>query len=308
MGVVVIAVVVVLVAVVAGVRPHLVAGSGQAAPVPGPPTVGDCVLDPPPGLQPHIATVLAGTVPTYPAQQIEPCNGARYGEVAAVIANPRPTVVRGGADHQYVDDQNMESCSLTANRYLGVTTPLYTFWRALLLSISTLSRPSTRQQASGQHWAACIVSPPTANPDEPPTADQRYRSSIRDALHTGRERNQLAVCMTTLDWHADSAAGDCGRPHVLEVLAVGDSGERPVSRSRLELTCRQVIGQLTGIPDPMAGGALSVQIEVEDNSSTAITTAQVPAHSNLGCGVGTAGTRRLRGSLIALGRQPIPWA
>lgn len=54
--------------------------------------------------------------------------------------------------------------------------------------------------------------------------------------------------------------------------------------------------------------ALSIPIQVEDTSSAAITTAQVPAHSNLACGVTTTGDRKLRGSLLALGRSPIPWA
>lgn len=49
LGLVVIGVAVFLVAVVAGIRPHLVSGAGQAAPVPGPPVIGrDCVLGPPP--------------------------------------------------------------------------------------------------------------------------------------------------------------------------------------------------------------------------------------------------------------------
>ncbi len=62
------------------------------------------------------------------------------------------------------------------------------------------------------------------------------------------------------------------------------------------------------MPDPTAAGALSIQIHVEDGSSAAITTPQVPAHAGLACGIATTGERKLRGSLLALGRQPIPWA
>ena len=61
------------------------------------------------------------------------------------------------------------------------------------------------------------------------------------------------------------------------------------------------------MPDPTAGGALSIQIHVQDDSGTAITPPQVPAHSNLACGVTTTGSRKLDGSLLTLGRQSIPW-
>jgi len=94
----------------------------------------------------------------------------------------------------------------------------------------------------------------------------------------------------------------------MEMLGTGDSGDHPVTRTQVELSCQQLVRQLTAMADPTAAGALSIQINVQDNSSTVITTAQVPAHSNLACGVTTTGNRKLRGSLIALGRQPIPWA
>ncbi len=96
MGLVVIGVAVTLVAVVAGLRPHLVPGAGRAAPVPGPPAVGDCVLDPLPGPPPGITVTATsgGTVPVYPAQHIQRCSGIRYGEIVSVIAPPSRTVVK----------------------------------------------------------------------------------------------------------------------------------------------------------------------------------------------------------------------
>ncbi len=75
----------------------------------------------------------------------------------------------------------------------------------------------------------------------------------------------------------------------------------------LESTCRELVRQLTGIPDPTAGGALDVQADSQDDSQAATTSAQIPAHSFLRCAITTAGHRKLGGSLLALGRQPIPW-
>jgi len=309
---VVIGVAVFLVVVVAGLRPDLVTGAAQAAPVPGPPVVGDCVLDPVPGppMRALVTDASGGTVPVYPAQQIRPCTGTRYGEIAAVIAIPKPTVVQGGGG-RYLDDPNQTSCAFAAAPYVGARTqPIQGFWQTYLQITSGLSRPSALQQAAGQRWAACIVTLPPSDPapataTAPAPAGSRYGSSIRNALHTGQQRDQLSSC-PALDVRAN---GGCWQPHAVEILAGGDSGAHPVARVQIEETCRQLVRQLTAMPDPTAAGALSIQTYVEGNSSSAaITTPQVPAHSGLTCGVTTTGSRKLRGSLLALGRQPIPWA
>jgi len=307
-GLVVIGVAVVLVAVVAGLRPHLVTGSAQAVPVPGPPAVGDCVLDPlGPPAEFNVIAASGGTVPVYPAQQIRPCTGTRYGEITAVIPVPRPTVVKvGERGGRYLDDPNQNSCDPKATQYVGMTTqPILRFWQTFLKINSALSRPSPRQQAAGQRWAACIV---TLSPSDPLSPTPRYGSSIRDALRTGEQRDQLGNCTAALDWNGDIVSGGCRQPHALEILAGGDSGAHPVTRAQVELSCQQLVRQLTAMPDPTAAGALSIQIHIEDGSSIAITTPQVPAHSYLACGIATTGSRKLRGSLLALGRQPIPWA
>jgi len=316
-GLVVIGVAVFLVVVVAGLRPHLVTGAAQAAPVPGPPVVGDCVLDPVPGppMRALVTDASGGTVPVYPAQQIRPCTGTRYGEITAVIATPKPTVVKGrGTSDRYLDDPNQTSCAFAAAPYVGMTTqPIQGFWQTYLQITSGLSRPSARQQAAGQRWAACIVTlrpsdPGSATATAPAQAVAQYGSSLRDALHTGRQRDQLGTCIPAVDWDRGPVTDGCRQPHTLEILAFGDSGDHPVTRAQVELSCRQLVRDLTAMPDPTAAGALSIQIHVEDSSSTAITTPQVPAHSYLACGITTTGSRKLRGSLIALGRQPIPWA
>ncbi len=305
----------VLVAVITGLRPHVVAGAAQAAPVQSPPAVGDCVLDPLPGPPLGDITVTAdsgGAVPVYPAQQIQPCTAARYGEVVAVIAAPRHTMI--DATGRYLDDPNLNSCDLLAPQYVGITTqPTVRFWQPYLQITTALSRPSLRQEAAGQHWAACIVTLQPPRPASTPTAHAptapRYGGSIRDALHTGSERDQLGNCVPDLGWNGDRVIiGGCRQPHVLEILAYGDSGDHPVARVHIEATCQQAVRQLTAIPDPTAAGALSIKITVQDGSGAAITTPQVPAHSYLACAIATTGHRKLRGSLLALGRHPIPWA
>ena len=244
--------------------------------------------------------------PGVSAQQIRPCTGLRYGEITAVIAAPKPTVVRGNnADGRYLNDPNESSCFVAAQQYLGMTTqPTECFWQGTILRFAlALSRPSTRQEAAGQRWAACIVTLP---PPDPASAPSRYGSFIRNALHTGQYRGQLGSCILAVDW--DGGLAICSQLHALEVMGYGDSGDHLVTRVQVEMSCQQLVRQLTAMADPTTAGALSIQINIQDNSSTVITTPQVPSHSNLACGVTTTGTRKLRGSLIALGRQPIPWA
>ncbi len=277
MGLVVICVAVVLVAVVAGLRPHLVPGAGQAVPVPGPPAVGDCVLDPLHGPQPGITVTATsgGTVPVYPAQHIQRCSGIRYGEIVSVIATLSRTVVKNDGAGRYLDDPNWDSCYPVALRYVGMPTqPVLRFWELNLQLTMAMSRPSSRQEAAGQRWAACIVKPTGVTYAS--AADQQYGSSIRDALHTGRKRDQLGSCVPTVDWNASGGGGYCAGPHSLEIFAFGGSGDHPVTRNQVELTCQQVIRQLTGIPDPTVAGALAIQVHITDNSDTAITAARIP--------------------------------
>ena len=307
-GLIVISVVLLSVGVIAGHRTHLVAGSAQAAPVPQPPTVGDCVVDPiPVGVV--LTTGSGGTVPSYPAQQVQPCTGLRYGDVAAVIPSPAPTVATpGSAGSTSLTDPNMDSCLPSAQRFLGIgtATPAFGYWFPSLGTALSLAGPSARQRAAGQHWAACVVAPSFTDGSGVPTS-RRYGSSIHHALHTGVLRDQLGNCASSLDW-LGGRVGDCARPHLLEQLAYGTSGARPVDRSQVASTCRQMVGRLTGMPDLTAGGALVVLIYAQDDKLTAINSAQIPPNANLACGIASTGTQILGGSLIALGRQPVPWA
>lgn len=308
-GLVIIGVVVALVLVVAGLHPHLVTGAAQATPVPGPPAVGDCVVDPVPdpnrGVLAPVTADSRGTVPVYPAQQIRPCPGARYGEITAVIAIPKPTVVSGDdADGRYLDDPNRSSCFVAAQQYLGTTTePNQRFWQGTDLQFTlALSRPSPRQQAAGQRWAACIVTLPTS---AQAAAAPQYSNSIRDAVHTGRYRDQLGTCIPDVDFAGGYII--CSQPHALEVTGLSDSGDLAVTRDQVQHSCLQLVSQVTAMPDPTANGALSIQIGVTDNNGTPVRSSEVPAHSAVSCGIATTGNRTLRGSLLALGRHPIPW-
>ena len=155
-----------------------------------------------------ITATSGGTVPVYPAQRIGPCTAARYGEITAVISAPKPTVVKGDANSYYLDDPNQDSCVPPTVRYVGMTMqPIHRFWQTGLHVNIALSRPSRRQQAAGKRWAACIVTlqlpqPAAATATAPAVTAPQYGGSIRDALHTGQQRDQLGSCVPDLGWNS----------------------------------------------------------------------------------------------------------
>ena len=303
-----------LVVVGSAFQPHLLAGSGRAAPPPGPPAVGDCfdgaATPAPDGA--GLTAISGGTVPVYPAQQTRPCTGLRTGEVTFVLPVARPTVLRIGDANGLgrVDDPNQLTCQTKTAQYVGLATipPLHSFWYPDFQIVMAVSGPSARQKAAGQQWVACLVTlqPTDATSADPNPAPRRYDSTLRRALRTGAQRDEIGVCTANARWIGDPNV-PCRQPHELEVLAYGDSGDHPGTRAALEASCRQVVGELTSLPDPTAGGALVVQTRVVAMNGLAITTAEVPADSAMFCSIATTHHRRLGGSLLALGTGPIPW-
>lgn len=316
-----------LAAVVApNVAGKTVAGTPQATPVPGRPAVGDCVsgLINPSWNQPAVPPVKPGVTVTsyaYPKLPIGPCGDSRTGEVVSVIGNPVKPVVTtttdGTGTSVQIDDSNQDACAPAAFRYTGVAMDgqqpaliLGTWYPASLATGAALSAPSVRQQAAGQHWLACIVylSPPGGTAAEL-AAQERYELSLRQALANGHERNRLGMCFPDTDFNpsTDLPAGGCGAAHRSEAFGDGDTGAKPVARSALESSCRQLIRQVTGIADVGSDG-LTVEMQAVDEQGLRILTAVIPAHSSLGCGVSvTAATRRLTGSLLAWSGRPLPW-
>lgn len=293
-------------------RPQLVSGVPHAVPVSAPPQVGTCVLDP------IGSSTTDGYFSTsaYPRQRLEPCHGPRYGEVAQVIADP-PKVSSATANTPVIDT-NLATCYSSADRYLGAQLiGLDSLWSPNLIFNSDISRPSTRQEADGQHWVACLVSLQPIHsvprvrgsklPPAPATGEQYSGVSLRNALSTGHYRNQIGNCIPFIDWKARGAAGACASPHPLEILATGTNGDRARSREEIQTSCLSVVRRLTGIPDPSVGGQLRVTLNVTSNENVSATI-DVPVHASLQCGIVAASGKMLSGSLLALGNLPIPWS
>ena len=142
-----------------------------------------------------------------------------------------------------------------------------------------------------------------ANDDQ--TAVVHYSGSLRDALHTGNQREVLGFCGSGPDW-TTGYESVCTTPHDFQVLASGVVGGGDISHDELQRTCVQVAQKLTALPDVTAAGALAIEVQSIENTGASFDVAGRQVAAKLGCGIGTAGSRRLAGSLVALGDLPIP--
>ena len=304
--------------VVPNLGSRVVSGIPVPAPVPGPPAVGECVTSAgPSSWEPvQITTTLSGPSSyTYPQLPMGPCVGARRGEVVSVLLNPRKPAVTAGNEPGFsplsVNDPNRDACYSAIEKYAGLSAvqPLQPspYWYISVPMSATASTPSRRQQADGQHWLACIASlrPHDGLGGDPP---EPYGFSLRNLFVSGAHRDQIGWCITDTQ-HADtSPAASCTGLHVGEIFAAGGLVAQRVSRAELTKGCRSIVERQTRLPDVTAGGHLAIQVMITDQDGRSVSSATVPIGATTLCGIGVTGNRRLQGSLLLLGHQPIPWA
>ena len=183
---------------------------------------------------------------------------------------------------------------------------MFTIWYPIPMIGTATSMPSVRQQATGQRWLACITYPENSADGTMTDPPGPYDSRLQGALVTGAARDQLGSCLTGIDLIQGNSTG-CLDVHRGEVFGYGYTGDEPVSRTELQRTCQEVITELTRLPDITAGGDLVVQMEVTDDDGRLVTDARIPARSNAVCGLRST-VKKLHGSLLAIGHNPIPWA
>lgn len=313
-----VAVVLLAVAIVSGVRPRTVAGIASASPVPGPPTPGQCVLEPIDPLwnarsvDDRVGGGPAGSA--YPRLALGPCAGTRYGEVTTVTMTPAEPVMGVGSDGTLANDPAVDTCAPSASRYIGLAmagsqrAPLPGGWYPSQTVEAAATIPSKRQAASGQHWLACIAYLGASPVNPLAVADQeRYDGSLLDALSTGQQRNRIGTCAigTDLTGGAQGLVG-CTPAHRSELFAAGGSGTQILQRVDLQQSCDRVAHRLTGIDDLVTAG-FTVEVQAIASTGVPITAESIPPGVNVSCGVTARNGRQLGGSLLALGRQPIPW-
>lgn len=298
----------VLLVAVPALRPSKISGIAQAAPVPGPPVVGDCVTDPIPYSASEIG--IPSPVPgafDYPSLTIGACEGPRFGEVVAVIAVPAAVTVSVDGDVTTVMDPNLQQCLLASRSYVGMLSTIDSNlapWTPVTSAPTSASQPVPRQRAAGQNWIACLTYAPASIASQ--TVVNPYTGTLKNAVSTGYQSDQLGFCGATFSPQAYEAAGACTRPHEYQQLAVRSTGERTFTEVELTQTCAVAAKAVMG---RAAGGDFTVVVAVLDsNGRSEAVTGDIPPNSGLQCGIAVTGDRLLGGSVVALGEKPIPWA
>lgn len=286
-------------------------GSAQAVPVPGPAVVGKCVGD-----KFNLGWQAPGTDPAkyrYPELTTSRCSEAHYGEVVAVITDPtKPKInVDPSGTSMSIDDKNMDTCYQAAARFLGLNTSdngfsvLYGYWSFTMSTAVVPMTPTARQRAAGQHWLACSTYLTNQSPVDGATL-VRYQGSLRKAQSTGVGRDYLGYCPTEADWNQTTSVA-CLQPHHGEMFGGGDLSQS-VARTTLTASCAKLVTQVTKSDALTRDTRLIVDVQATDVNGNTLNGATIPAHASVQCGLLTTGGRLLKGGLIAIGSNAIPWA
>lgn len=288
-------------------QPRSIAGSPVPAAVPGPPSIGSCVASPAGGW--NAGRPVRGAL-TYPPAATQRCTDRRSGEVIALL--PAGQVARPSPPSSAVPDpdRNADRCATELNGYLGLMaadSPVaQTAWQPLSTVSTTVAGPTPLQRAFGQHWLSCIAY--VAGTDGNGVS---YDRSLRAGYTSGRLPRSAAQCLRTPDPQLMDPV-PCSTPHQAELFGRGWSAT-PVTA--LTPTCRELVRHLTGMPDPTAGGALTIEtaqqrlqvvtIGADGTSSPLSSTGETSVPL---CLVAVAAHHQLAGPLVDLGSAPVPWA
>lgn len=279
----------------AAAQPGAAPGSAVAAPPPGPPAAGDCLLE-----DPWLSDEAGRTRGPLPALRVAACDGARYGEVVTVGA---------GTDLSDMwDDGTWDQCWSAVVSYLGLPNSTGSNPDRYPTSSAspTLIGPDARQRAAGQDWSACVVGvPPAGETDAAP--------AVNDSLRGSWQRDEGRLFALCLDDDETQEPVSCGRPHGFEQVSYWE-GDPDRSADDDAADCRRDAIDALGATDGLDSGALQVVVvhsAYDDTSGELITGA--PARAAAGgftvdCMLAPAQAgRELVGPLRGVGDGPVPF-
>jgi hypothetical protein len=303
-------VVAVIAALAGNARTKHLAGDAERGPVPGPPHVGDCLLESPGSVRwgtfdgDQSSADPPGGMAAYPSLRLGDCATRRFGEVAGVVADGSDR--RRTYQEAWGDPTSPEStCSALIDAYLG--TPQVSAapptWSPAPYTALVLVGPSDLQRADGQHWLGCVAAgvDGTGNP-------AAYTGSVRGTLRSLRFPSQLAECLERQPSTAGVTAVGCDRPHKAELLAIGYSdAKRAVDTDDADLGCADLARSMTGLADPAAVGWLRVRtlaVQLPPDPNTADSSTANPTQWY--CTIEPVGDHVLTGPVLGLGDGPPP--
>lgn len=282
--------------IVPNLTPKHIGGVATVTPPP-PPTVGDCALDAF-STGSEMMQTPKGWQPIYSHPSTGPCQGTVYGQVSAVINDP--TLLFESVDG-LGRDPNFDKCpgnapheDLPAGSDAGTA---YGHWTVRLLDSTTVIGPTPRQAAAGQHWAACVIAVSQNLTNQAlgfavPVSQWRHSRQIAEAV------GQCMIKPSKID-----SSTDCSITHAAESFGDTTGPFTP----ELTTSCRALVGDLTAMTDPTAGGRLHVEVVSYDSNGDQVTTTtqRTQTDANQVCMISGGGTSYLKGTLLALGTQPV---
>jgi hypothetical protein len=297
LGVAILVGLVALTIAVAADRSPVVAGQAVAAPVPGPPQAGDCLLEDPFG---GTDTYIVGSSPL-PSLRTAGCRGDRHGEVVSVGTGTGPDV--DGVDAAF------QQCWDSAAAYLGLPEPATSGWShfPMLAMGAVVIGPDDRQRAAGQDWSACVVH---LSPLPWPGSIRSVDHSLRDAWDRAEDGGLFAICRPGT---SPSEFVSCHQPHAFEMVSSWP-GDPVVSDESNRESCRRDAAEWLGAPAALDRGELTTKVQyfrwvagfadvqivgpeqVSDDGETGVECVLTPADRS----------RLLIGPLRGLGTAPVP--
>lgn len=298
-GLVVLLLALAVAAIIPNLTPKHIAGVASVTPPPPPPAFGDCVLETF-SMDSQMTQTPKGLQPIYSHPSTGSCHGTVYGQVSMLITNP--TLVVESLDGSG-RDANYDRCpgnapyeDLPAGSDAGTA---HGHWNVQLLANTVLIGPTPRQAAAGQHWLACAI----ALSQNQANQARGFAEPISQWRHSRQIAEAVGQCM--LITASNDSSTDCSITHAAEDFGYTTG---PFT-SDLTVTCRKLVEDLTGMADPTAGGRLNVEVLSYDlNGDQVITTKQrTQTDTNQVCMVNGGGRSFLKGTLLALGSQPVPF-
>ncbi|MBM9468938.1 septum formation family protein [Nakamurella leprariae] len=266
----------------------VVEGRAVAEVIAAPPRVGDCVMG-------DVAASAQGLRSrALPELPVEPCTGPRDGEVVAVTDDyPAPIPSPDGPPMPGV-----EECHVEASAYLGFdrADAAPSDWAEWAVFGTELIGPDDRQAATGQTWAACVVFDITS--EGYPSA---LSGSVRDVIRRlTPDTVRFAACLD----RSGGAPVSCTRPHRVEIFRTATVPAEP-GAAALDRACRDLVAAATSMPDPTAGGALTIAAGSDDRSVVSIEVGELVRSTDCSVTV-TDPDRFLTTTLRHRGTAPLP--
>jgi hypothetical protein len=305
-GLVILAAVMFAVAVAPAIGGRAVGGRAVIGSIPGPPRVGDCLLQRPAGPE----TVDKTGAPLYGTLTTAPCAGRRFGDVVAVIAGGLSTGPVEVADDDGVisyDDPNRHLCSAALAGYLHGARPAGAWSPAIAFS-TVIGGPSGLQRRTGQSWVVCVAQAEGSDGKATPYVGALSTSDSADLLPA--RVAGAATCLSSTDFFLQRPL-DCRQPHPVESMAMLLTDHPSTTLAGLRARCRELARSYTQMSDPTAGGRLIDAVVAVHRASDGTQAPGLVTGDETGfarCVVQTNGSRQLIGSLLGLRDRPVPFA